>query len=79
MAANTTQSLLKDSSHEADTGLGIKNLHQRPDEVLLRQLAAAVDGEAAAATFACGGSVQISRSAATTTDGHYDDDTIVRI
>ena len=56
---------------EAFKGLGAKRLQQKANDNILRRLAAAVDGQAAAATFACGGSMLIS-SYLQTVDG--DDD-----
>ncbi|KAK4697466.1 hypothetical protein P7C71_g614, partial [Lecanoromycetidae sp. Uapishka_2] len=45
------------------------------NDTLSRRLAAAVDGQAAAATFACGGSVPISSCVATSTDMEANTDT----
>ena len=41
-------------------GLGARKLQQMANDNTLRRLAAAVNGQAAAATFACGGSIQLS-------------------
>ncbi|CAD6572987.1 MAG: hypothetical protein ASARMPREDX12_005620 [Alectoria sarmentosa] len=41
-------------------GLGARKFQQMANDNMLRRLAAAVDGQAVAATFACGGSLLIS-------------------
>lgn len=55
-------------------GLGARKLQQMANDNRLRRLAAAVDGQAAAATFACGGSVLIS--SCLRTDVNDDDGTV---
>lgn len=55
-------------------GLGARKLQQMANDNRLRRLAAAVEGQAAAATFACGGSILIS--SCLRTDVNDDDGTV---
>lgn len=56
------------SENAALEGLGARQLERKAYHDLLRRLAAAVDGQSAAATFVCGGSVPVSSCVATSID-----------
>lgn len=68
MAEASTNPFSEYPESTALDGLSAKELQRKANDDLLRRLAEAFDGQAAAATFACGGAVPVSSCIASSTD-----------